>query len=124
LDVEEALTLDDLPRSSAESAGCGTPGCTDPNCDYGKGPLRCQSCGAVVVGEPQTAWTPGEREAVARALFGDGWESCANLGPYVLGVVNELNEARELIGTFNEDTVEHQRDLLQQTSQLSRHGRG
>jgi hypothetical protein len=35
------------------SAGCGDPGCTDPNCDYGKGPLRCQSCGAPIVDEPQ-----------------------------------------------------------------------
>jgi hypothetical protein len=42
-------------RLSAESVGCGTPGCTDPNCDYGKGPLRCQTCGAVVRTETQTA---------------------------------------------------------------------
>jgi hypothetical protein len=35
------------------SAGCGTPGCTDPNCDYGKGLLRCQSCGAPMVVAPQ-----------------------------------------------------------------------
>jgi hypothetical protein len=40
------------------SAGCGDPGCTDPNCDYGKGPLRCQSCGAPIVDEPQTLSTP------------------------------------------------------------------
>lgn len=40
------------------SAGCGTPGCADPNCDYGKGPLRCQSCGAPFVGEAQQGQAP------------------------------------------------------------------
>lgn len=30
------------------AAGCGTPGCIDPNCEYGKGSLRCQTCGAPI----------------------------------------------------------------------------
>lgn len=51
--IDVGALLDQPKRCSADNAGCGTPGCTDPNCDYGKGPLRCQSCGAVVVGEPQ-----------------------------------------------------------------------
>jgi hypothetical protein len=69
--------------------------------------------------EPQSAWSQGEREAVARALFGDGWQCCANLGPYVKGIVNELNEARELIDTLDQDLVEHQRDLIAQCKEGS-----
>jgi hypothetical protein len=76
------------------------------------------------INEPQGSWVTGEREAVARAVFGDGWKSCANLGPYVQSVVNELNVAREILATMPEDLVEHQRDLLQQTSQLTRPGPG
>ncbi len=69
----------------------------------------------LIAAQPQAAWVTGEREAVARAVFGDGWQACANLGPYVQGVVSELNEARELIGTLDPDMVEHQRDLIEQT---------
>lgn len=56
-----------------------------------------------------------EREAIARAIFGEGWKCCINLPPYVQGVVNELAEARDLIATFDQDTVDHQRDLIEQT---------
>lgn len=40
---------------SRSSAGCGDPNCRDPNCEYGKGPLRCQSCGAILPTGPQGA---------------------------------------------------------------------
>lgn len=57
-----------------------------------------------------------ERESVARALFGDGWGCCADLGPYVQSVVKELNEARAILSTIDEDFIEHQRDLIEQTT--------
>lgn len=59
-------------------------------------------------------WQDGEREAVARALYGDGWKCCANLGPYVQAAINELTEGRELISMFPEDLVEHHLDLIEQ----------
>jgi hypothetical protein len=42
------VVQDHLPCSAA-TEGCGTPGCcTDPNCKYGEGPLRCQHCGKTI----------------------------------------------------------------------------
>ena len=58
-----------------------------------------------------------EREEVARALFGAGWQCCAALGPYVRGVVNELNESRAILASLSEDLVEHQRSAIQQLRQ-------
>ena len=55
-----------------------------------------------------------EREEVARALFGTGWKCCASLGPYVRGLVNELEESRAILASLPEDLVEHQRSITQQ----------
>jgi hypothetical protein len=64
-------------------------------------------------------WNDGEREQVARAVFGDGWECCKNLGPYVEGLAKELEEARKLIAFFqeyNHDLVEKWRFLIKECS--------
>jgi hypothetical protein len=67
------------------------------------------------------AWRPSEREAVARAIFGDGWECCENLGPYMQSTANELTEARMLIEMFEEShpaLVEKFRDLIEQLEEV------
>jgi hypothetical protein len=38
-----------LPTGPCDcGVGCGTPGCTDPNCAYGSGIPRCQKCGTPI----------------------------------------------------------------------------
>lgn len=68
----------------------------------------------------EAGWNAGEREDVHEALFGHRGPNekggfCANLGPYVQGVVKQLNEANDLLAKMPTDLVEHHRDLLEQS---------
>lgn len=66
-------------------------------------------------------WSAGEREDVHEVLFGHRGPNekggfCANLGPYVQDVVNQLNEANDLLGMMPSDLVDHHRDLIEQVA--------
>jgi hypothetical protein len=88
---------------------------------------RCEFCGAAPLGMSWWLAAGQMQRRVRQGLARSRPGIRKNEGR---GVTDHPNRSadwiirRELIGTFNEDTVEHQRDLLQQTSQLSRHGRG
>jgi hypothetical protein len=59
--------LDTLAQPAAPE-GCGDPLCKDPNCEYGKGPMRCQNCGALAATGHRAS---GEASAHSRPHRGD-----------------------------------------------------
>jgi len=63
------------------------------------------------VREKRLAEVIAEREAIGRAIFGDGWKCCANLAPYVHSTVNELTKALAIIEALR-GTLERCRVVL------------